>query len=288
MNSNNSDDGRRGWSPFAWIALACLALLVFSGRMASCRPRTAAGRAIRDTALAVEEFSLPDYEAGDTPAVVRRQLASIRKRENEEWTERNIRRNPVLYLEHCKELLSSLREELLDAQFGARVERTRLLRVAEEEKESVRSRRAFLAEAEKVFSAGSPFPVEIDGFRYGAEAFTNAVREADSAAARAEKAAAVHAQQAERAQELDDYLGKTLDALADELDAIPLEIDALKAQEARDAAETARSHIGQILDGVRVLSRPPAGTPHGTGRKNEPPLSDIFSRNRKPSKENNP
>ena len=284
----NSRSGSSGLPALVWIVLACFAILIlFSGRLSSGRPETAAGRVVRDAALSVEELSLPRIEAGDTPAVVRRQLVALKKRENEEWTERNIRRNPVLYLEHCKELLSALREDLLDAQFGARVERTRLLRVAEEEKESVRSRRAFLAEAEKAFSAGVPFPVEIDGFRYGAEAFTNAVREADAAAARAEKAAAVHAEQAERARELADYLDGTLAALADELDAIPLEIEALKAQEARDAAEAARSRIGQVLDGVRVLSAPRTGAPHASARKSEPSLSEIFFRNNKPTTENN-
>lgn len=285
----NPRSGSGGLPALVWIVLACFAILIlFSGRLSSGRPETAAGRAVRDAALSVEELSLPRIESGDTPAVVRQQLIALKKRENEEWTDRNIRRNPVLYLEHCKELLSSLREDLLDAQFGARVERTRLLRVAEEEKESVRSRRAFLAEAEKAFSAGLPFPVEIDGFHYGAEAFTNAVREADAAAARAEKAAAVHAEQAERARELADYLDGTLAALANELDAIPLEIDALKAQEARDAAEAARSRIGQVLDGVRVLSASPAVAPHVSGKTNEPTLSDIFSRNNKPITENKP
>ena len=285
----NSRNGSSGLPALVWIALACFVILIiFSGRLSSGRPETAAGRAVRDAALSVEELSLPRIEAGDTPAVVRRQLLALKKRENEEWTERNIRRNPVLYLEHCKELLASLREDLLDAQFGARVERTRLLRVAEEEKDSVRSRRSFLAAAEKVFSAGSPFPVEIDGFRYDAEAFTNAVRAADAAAARAEKAAAVHAEQAERARELADYLDETLAALAGELDAIPLEIDALKAQEARDAAEAARSRIGNVLDGVHVLARPPDAVPPTTARKDEPSLSDIFSRNNKSTTENIP
>ena len=284
----NTKNGSSGLPALVWIVLACFAILIlFSGRFSSGRPETAAGRAVRDAALSVEELSLPRIEAGDTPAVVRQQLIALKKRENEEWTDRNIRRNPALYLEHCKELLSSLREDLLDAQFGAHVERTRLLRVAEEEKESVRSRRAFLAEAEKVFSAGSPFPVEIDGFRYGAEAFTNAVREADAAAARAEKASAVHAEQAERARELADYLDGTLAALADELDAIPLEIDALKAQEARDAAEAVRSRIGNVLDGVHVLARPSAAVQSTIDRKDEPSLSDIFSRNRNHSTENN-
>ena len=284
----NTKNGSSGLPALVWIVLACFAILIlFSGRFSSGRPETAAGRAVRDAALSVEELSLPRIEAGDTPAVVRQQLIALKKRENEEWTDRNIRRNPALYLEHCKELLSSLREDLLDAQFGAHVEQTRLLRVAEEEKESVRSRRAFLAEAEKVFSAGSPFPVEIDGFRYGAEAFTNAIREADAAAARAEKASAVHAEQAERARELADCLDGTLAALADELDAIPLEIDALKAQEARDAAEAVRSRIGNVLDGVHVLARPSAAVQSTIDRKDEPSLSDIFSRNRNHSTENN-
>lgn len=284
----NAKNGSSGLPALVWIVLACFAILIlFSGRLSSGRPETAAGRAVRDAALSVEELSLPRIEAGDTPAVVRQQLIALKKRENEEWTDRNIRRNPVLYLEHCKELLSSLREDLLDAQFGARVERTRLLRLAEEEKTSAHSRRAFLAEAEKVFSVGSPFPVEIDGFRYDAEAFTNAVRAADAAAARAEKAASVHAEQAERARELADYLDGTLAALADELDAIPLEIDALKAQEARDAAEAARSRIGNVLDGVRVLARPATAVPPATVQKDEPSLSDIFSRNHKPTSENN-
>lgn len=285
----NSKDGSSGLPALVWISLACFAILIlFSGRLSSGRPETAAGRAVRDMALSAEELSLPRIEEGDTPAVVRRQLVAIKKRENEEWTDRNIRQNPVLYLEHCKELLSSLREDLLDAQFGARVERTRLLRMAEEENESVRSRRAFLAEAGKVFSAGSPFPVEIDGFRYDAEAFTNAVRAADAAAARDEKAAAVHAEQAKGANELADYLDGTLAALADELDAIPLEIDSLKAQEARDSAEAARSRIGQVLDGVRVLSRPAPGTPYTRDKKNEPSMSDIFSRNNKAITKNTP
>lgn len=284
----NPKSGSSGLPALVWIVLVCFVLLIlFSGRLSSSHPKTAAGRVVRDTALSVEELSLPRIEAGDTPAVVQQQLLALKKRENEEWTNRNIRRNPILYLEHCKELLSSLREDLLDAQFGARVERTRLLRVAEEEKESVRSRRAFLAEAEKVFAAGLSYPVEIDGFRYGAEAFTNAVREADAAAARAERAAAVHAEQAERASELADYLDGTLAALADELEAIPLEIEALKAQEARDAAEAARSRIGQVLDGVRVLSTPKAVAPHVSGKKSEPSLSEIFSRNKKPTTENN-
>lgn len=284
----NTRTGSSGIPALVWIVVACLALLIlYSGRLASSHPETAAGRAIRDAALTIEEASLPRIEAGDTPAVVRQQLAALKKRENEEWTDRNIRRNPVLYLEHCKELLSSLREDLLDAQFGARVERTRLLRVTEEEKETVRSRRAFLAKAEKVFSADLPFPVEIDGFRYDAEAFTNAVRAADAAVARTEKAAVVHSEQAERARELADYLDETLAALADELDAIPLEIDALKAQEARDAAEAARSRIKNVLDGVHVLAHPTNAVPPTINRKDEPSLSDIFSRNNKSTTEKN-
>lgn len=284
----NTRTGSSGIPALVWIVVACLALLIlFSGRLASSHPETAAGRAVRDAALTVEEMSLPRIEAGDTPAVVRQQLAALKKRENEEWTDGNIRRNPVLYLEHCKELLSSLREDLLDTQFGSRVERTRLLRLAEEEKTSAHSHRAFLSEAERVFSAGLPFPVEIDGFRYDAGAFTNAVRAADAAAARAEKAAAVHAEQAERARELADYLDETLAALVHELDAIPLEIDALKAQEARDAAEAARSRIGNVLDGVHVLARPPDTAPPMIARKDEPSLSDIFSRNNKSTTENN-
>lgn len=285
----NTRTGSSGISALVWIVVACLAFLIlFSGRLASRHPETAAGRSVRDAALTVEELSLPRIEAGDTPAVVRQQLAALKKRENEAWTDGNIRRNPVLYLEHCKELLSSLREDLLDTQFGARVERTRLLRLAEEEKTSAHSRRVFLSEAEEVFSAGFPFPVEIAGSSYGAEAFTNAVREADALAVRSEKAAAMYAEQASRAQTLADYLDETLAALADELSAIPLEIEALKAQEARDAAEAARSRIGEVLDGVRVLSRPTSAAPNGSGKRNETSLSDIFSRNHQTNKESNP
>lgn len=271
--------------PFAWCALVGLALLLFfSSRLSVSRPTTAADRVIRDAALSVEEASLSRLDAGEAPAVVRKQLLAIKQRENEEWTERNIRRNPVLYLEHCKTMLQSLREDLLDAQFGARVEQTRFQRLIKEDKLAMDTGRAFIAEAESLFGGVISFPVQIGGVSYSGETFTNAVLDADASVTRAEKAISIHETSAKKAEELALFLTGTIAGLDEELEAIPLEIEALKAQEAQKAAKETRSRIANLLDGVHELSRSTAISPTPSHAR-QTSLHDIFTRNHKTEKE---
>ena len=275
-----SGRGREGGAAGGILVLV-LALVVVVWGLKALRggnPETAVGRMAQDVALTLEEASLAGIRGDAEPAVVRKQLLKRLERENNEWTERNIRNNPGLYLDHCEEMLGQLKEECADALFAARLESARQSQAAGEARASAESSRRFLTAAAEAESAGV-FPVKIGAYEYTGAMFTNAVKKADREAERAENAEKVHASAAARARELTAFLEGTLEDVERELDSIALKRTSLRAETARQEAEEVKRRIGQLMSGVRLAGgddTPPAklDAPRGEG------LEGIFKRNR--------
>ncbi len=260
------------------VAVALVVLLAPGGKSRT-NSASDSGRATRDGTRTAGNAESSDLESDDAPDVVKEKLLELKRRENEEWTAGNIRRYPIAYLEHCRTMMSSLREDLLDAQFGARLEKSRLERLIKEESTALDASRAFLSGAEAELSRGARFPVTVGDYRYDGPDFTNAVRGADATIRKSEKAMAVHSNNLLRADALDAFLGETLADLEVQIESLPLELETLRADEAKKAADGARDGIANLLDGVREISKKSAPKPSESAKKAES-LDDIFKRNK--------
>lgn len=262
------------------VVLLVLVLLVWTLKaLRGGNPQTAVGRVAQDMALTLEEASLEGIRGDADPAVVRKQMLKRLEKENNEWTERNIRKNPSLYLDHCEEMLGELKEECKDALFAARLEALRQADAAEEAREAAASSRRFLTAAEEAAKTGA-FPVKIGAYEYTGEAFTNAVRKADAAAEREEAEAVAHGVAAERARELETLLKATLEDVEKELNGIALKRTSLGTDTLKKEAKEVKQRIGELMRGVRLAGVEEGNPPAKLPESKEEGLREIFERNR--------
>lgn len=278
---NATRNGRESGGALAAVLVVLLGLVVVVWALRALRegnPQTAVGRMAQDVALTLEEASLAGIRGDAEPAVVRKQLLKRLEKENTEWTPRNIRKNPGLYLDHCEEMLEELKEECADALLATRIEAARQEREGVLALENAEANRRFLAAAETVEKAGT-FPAKVGAYEYTGEMFTNAVKDADAMAEKNERAADTHAEAAKRARELEAFLKGTLADVEKELDDIALKRAALRADTAKKEAEEVKRRIGELMAGVSAAT----GTKTGTVKPEEPKddgLGKIFERNR--------
>lgn len=257
---------------FSFIIFLTFLLLVLPSKSSKVSKNTG-----EESGTIVLNFDSLDLSK-DSSILIKGQLIDLKKREEKMWSTQNIRKNPIPYLEHCKELLSSLRDQLLDLQFETRTTKLQILRYLEQEKEQIKKNREFIKEAENIIKKNHAGSLHFDGEIYSGEYLTNSIIEVDRKITISERKKSDYLEKIKNIDILNKYLKTNISNIENEIEQIPEEIEKIRATNVSKSAQEISSRINNLLDGVNVLY---ADNKIGEEQINKTNIEEIFKRNNK-------
>jgi hypothetical protein len=234
-----------------------------------------AGDAMENAVVGAQEFVAGLGGQDAEPLVVRKARLEQQRRENREWTPRNIASHPDLYMEYCRKVLEELRSETAGNLLSTRA----LLKKCEREMEAVdkdtADAKAFLKEAAaKAGGEATVYPVDVFGYLYTEAMFGEAVQKA---ARIVNDAAGKRAALVTRRQVLETHLER-LKGEAARIEAETADLES-KLEQARAAMgkkqlEEVGGKLSSLLDGIQAIEW---DVPIAVKRPEPAAVSDILA-----------